>query len=62
MQFDLLKRHEFIALLGGAVAWPLAAQQPKLPVTRIRFHDLRHAHATHMLASGVHPTGAVHTW
>jgi integrase len=24
-----------------------------LPV--VRFHDLRHAHATHMLASGVHP-------
>ena len=22
---------------------------------RIRFHDLRHAHATHMLARGVHP-------
>src|SRR5262249_20328552 len=22
---------------------------------RIRFHDLRHSHATHMLASGVHP-------
>jgi integrase len=22
---------------------------------RIRFHDLRHAHATHMLSSGVHP-------
>jgi integrase len=22
---------------------------------RIRFHDLRHAHATHLLASGVHP-------
>jgi integrase len=22
---------------------------------RLRFHDLRHAHATHMLASGVHP-------
>jgi integrase len=21
----------------------------------IRFHDLRHAHATHLLASGVHP-------
>jgi integrase len=23
---------------------------------RIRFHDRRHAHATHLLASGVHPT------
>ena len=22
---------------------------------RIRLHDLRHAHATHLLASGVHP-------
>lgn len=25
------------------------------PLPRIRFHDLRHAHATHLLASGVHP-------
>lgn len=29
------------------------ARQSSLP--RIRFHDLRHAHATHLLASGVHP-------
>ena len=29
------------------------AANPGLP--RIRFHDLRHAHATHLLASGVHP-------
>ncbi|MGO3931783.1 site-specific integrase [Rhodopseudomonas pseudopalustris] len=35
--------HEWVRLLG----------QTALP--RIRFHDLRHAHATHMLASGVHP-------
>ncbi len=25
------------------------------PLPRIRFHDLRHAHAAHLLASGVHP-------
>ena len=35
--------HEWVRLLGNTA----------LP--RIRFHDLRHAHATHMLANGVHP-------
>ena len=30
-----------------------ASFSTRLP--RIRFHDLRHAHATHMLSAGVHP-------
>ena len=33
--------------------WDRFIKATKLP--RIRFHDLRHTHATHMLANGVHP-------
>jgi len=34
-------------------AWHRFLARTNLP--RLRFHDLRHSHATHMLASGVHP-------
>jgi integrase len=34
-------------------AWNKFVVAAKLP--RIRFHDMRHSHATHLLASGVHP-------
>jgi integrase len=34
-------------------AWHRFLAKANLP--RLRFHDLRHSHATHMLASGVHP-------
>jgi integrase len=34
--------------------WHLLLSKHKA-LPRIRFHDLRHAHATHMLSSGVHP-------
>jgi len=36
--------HAWIKLFAGKTSLP-----------RVRFHDLRHAHATHLLASGVHP-------
>jgi integrase len=37
----------------GQVWMRFLKRHPHLP--RIRFHDLRHAHATHLLKSGVHP-------
>jgi integrase len=33
--------------------WARAIKRTRL--ARLRFHDLRHAHATHLLANGVHP-------
>jgi integrase len=50
-----------IAHPDGSIVQPIYVSQQwarliaKTPLARLRFHDLRHAHATHLLGSGVHP-------
>ena len=63
MQFNQLKRREFITLLGGAAAWPLTArtQQPGLPVVGF-LHPGSLANFEHFVAAfleGLRETGYV---
>jgi integrase len=50
-----------IAHADGSIVSPIYISQlwartiKKTRLARLRFHDLRHAHATHLLANGVHP-------
>jgi integrase len=50
-----------IAHADGSLIQPIYVSQHwartirKTKLAHLRFHDLRHAHATHLLASGIHP-------
>jgi len=41
--------------------WPGVLTR-ELELLRTRFHDLRHAHATQLLAAGVHPEPSPSSW
>jgi len=47
------KRRILLHLSYISQLWGRKIAKSRLP--RLRFHDLRHAHATHLLANGVHP-------
>jgi integrase len=55
------EREVVIGHADGSIVSPIYISQlwarkiAKTRLARLRFHDLRHAHATHLLANGVHP-------
>jgi putative ABC transport system substrate-binding protein len=61
MQFDHLKRREFITLLGSAAAWPFAArgQQPVIPTVGFLDNASQHAPYKAAFSQGLKETGYV---
>jgi putative ABC transport system substrate-binding protein len=61
MQFDRLRRREFITLLGGAAAWPLGVrgQQGVIPVVGFLHADSPELNAKRVVAflGGLSETG-----
>jgi integrase len=53
-----------IAHADGSIVQPIYVSQQwarliaKTSLARLRFHDLRHAHAMHLLANGIDPEGS----
>jgi integrase len=51
----VIAREDGLPITPMHVSQQCTRQIARTSMARLRFHDLRHAHATHMLANGVHP-------